>query len=93
VEPERPPIQVDGAQFREWLEAMRAAQKRLEQEKTAWLRQLTPEQSLAIYHALWEAAAPHRNFEQPSTFILRLQKVFQRMPEAQTRESAPPSRK
>jgi hypothetical protein len=49
---------------------MRAAQKRIEQEKTAWLRQLTPEQSLAIYHALWEAAAPHRNFEQPSTIHL-----------------------
>jgi hypothetical protein len=72
---------------------MRTAQKRIEQEETARLRQLTPEQSLAIYHALWEAAAPHRDFEQPSIFILRLQRVFRRMREAQTRESAPPSRK
>ena len=93
MKPKRPPIQVDGTQFREWLEAMRAAQKRIEQEETARLRQLTPEQSLAIYHALWEAAAPHRDFEQPSIFILRLQRVFRRMREAQTRESAPPSRK
>jgi hypothetical protein len=93
VKPKRPPIQVDGTQFREWLEAMRTAQKRIEQEETARLRQLTPEQSLAIYHALWEAAAPHRDFEQPSIFILRLQRVFRRMREAQTRESAPPSRK
>lgn len=93
MKPKRPPIQVDGTQFREWLEAMRTAQKRIEQEETARLRQLTPEQSLAIYHALWEAAAPHRDFEQPSIFILRLQRVFRRMREAQTRESAPPSRK
>lgn len=45
---------MEGAQFREWLEAMRRAQAYIEQEKAEWLRQLTPEQSRAIYLALWE---------------------------------------
>ncbi|MGQ9656997.1 MAG: hypothetical protein ACUVV1_03715 [Fimbriimonadales bacterium] len=79
MDSERPRIEIDGAQFRERLEAVRAAQARIDQEKTAWLRQLTPEQSQAIYFALWEAAAPHRDLSQPSEFIMRLQKVFQRM--------------
>jgi hypothetical protein len=79
VEPERPRVVVDGAQFRAWLEDIRAAQVRLEQEKTAWLRQLTPEQSRAIYLALWDAAAPHRDLNQPSEFLMRLQTVFKRM--------------
>lgn len=79
MNPERPRIEVDGVQFREWLEAVRAAQARIDQEKTAWLRQLTHEQSQAIYFALWEAAAPHRDLSQPSEFIKRLQKVFQRI--------------
>ena len=59
MKPERPQLEVDGAQFRAWLEDIRTAQARLNQEKTAWLRQLTPEQSRAIYLALWDAAAPH----------------------------------
>lgn len=79
MDSERPRFEVDGAQFREWLEAVLGAQARIDQEKTAWLRQLTPEQSQVIYFALWEAAAPHRDLSQPSEFIMRLQKVFQRM--------------
>ena len=79
MEPERSRVVVDGARFRAWLEDIRAAQVRLEQEKTAWLRQLTPEQSRAIYLALWDAAAPHRDLNQPSEFLMRLQTVFKRM--------------
>lgn len=78
---------VEGAQFREWLEAMRRAQAYIEQEKAEWLRQLTPEQSRAIYLALWEWAK-RPDPKQPSEFIMRLQKMFQRMVEAQSRESA-----
>lgn len=56
--------------------------------KTAALRQLTPEESLRLYRALWERARHLFNYSQPSPMVQRVQIVFLRYLEAQQRESS-----
>lgn len=58
---------------------MRSASARLQEEKVAWLRRLTPEESLAVYLDLWQTCAARFDREKPSEYLLRLQRVYRRM--------------
>jgi hypothetical protein len=82
VKPANPAMQLseklDGEQVRAWLKDMRAAQSRIEQEKAKALRQLTPEQSLQLYRALWERSHHLFDYTQPSPLVQRVQEVFRR---------------
>jgi hypothetical protein len=62
--------ELNGELFRAWRQAMQAAQSRIELEKARALRQLTPEQSLRLYHALWERSR-HLSVGALSTLITR----------------------
>jgi hypothetical protein len=70
--------QLNGEQFRAWRKDMQAAQSRIEQEKAKALRQLTPEQSLQLYRALWERSHHLFDYTQPSPLVQRVQAVFRR---------------
>lgn len=61
---------------------MQAAAQRLREEKRVQLPQLTPAESLAIYLDLWQTSAPHFDYQKPSEYQMRLQKIFRRMLEA-----------
>ncbi len=65
---------------------MREAQKFIEQERARSLRQLTPEQSLQIYRALWARSYQQYDYNQPSPMVQRVQRVFRRYMEAQQRD-------
>ncbi|MCS7066478.1 MAG: hypothetical protein NZL85_09455 [Fimbriimonadales bacterium] len=77
---------IDGEALRAWLESMRQAEARTQHEQTRWLQQLSPAESLAIYHDLWQSGAPHRDLQKPSEYILRLQRVYRRILEARAHE-------
>jgi hypothetical protein len=78
--------ELNGELFRAWRQAMQAAQSRIEQEKARALRQLTPEQSLRLYHALWERSRHLFDYTKPSPLVQRVQAVFRRYLEAQQGE-------
>jgi hypothetical protein len=78
--------ELDGELFRAWWQAMQAAQSRIELEKARALRQLTPEQSLRLYHALWERSRHLFDYTKPSPLMQRVQAVFRRYLEAQQGE-------
>ncbi|MCX7926037.1 MAG: hypothetical protein N2554_09535 [Fimbriimonadales bacterium] len=82
MKPTAPLAELNGAAFRAWLESMQVAAQRLYEEKRAQLTQLTPVESLAIYLDLWQTGAPHFDFQKPSEYQLRLQKIYRRMLEA-----------
>jgi hypothetical protein len=69
--------ELNGELFRAWRQAMQAAQSRIEQEKAHALRQLTPEQSLRLYHALWERSRHLFDYTKPSPWcsVCRLYSV------------------
>ncbi len=77
---------VDGEQFRAWLTGIRQAQAVLEREKAHWLRQLTPQEPLHLYHALWGRAHHQSGYATPSPLVSRVQAVFRRYLEAPSRE-------
>jgi hypothetical protein len=78
--------ELNGELFRAWRQAMQAAQSRIEQEKAKALRQLTPEQSLRFYHALWARSHHLFDYTKPSPLVQRVQAVFRRYLEAQEGE-------
>jgi len=78
--------QLNGELFRAWRQDMQAAQSQIEQEKANALRQLTPEQSLRLYHALWARSHHLFDYTKPSPLVQRVQAVFRRYLEAQKGE-------
>ncbi len=70
--------QLGGEPFRAWRGDIQSAQATIAQEKARSLRQLTPEQSLQLYRALWQRTHPLFDYSQPSPMVQRVQAVFQR---------------
>lgn len=61
---------------------MQEASERIRDEKRALLPQPTPSESLAIYLELWQTGKAHFDFQKPSEYLLRVQRIYQRMLEA-----------
>ncbi len=80
--------QLGGEPFQAWRRDIQSAQATIAQEKARSLRQLTPEQSLQLYRALWQCAHPLFDYSQPSPLVQRVQAVFQRCLERYTSEPA-----
>lgn len=66
----------DLSEARRWIEGQRAANERIRKERVQFLLSLTPEKSLDIYLALWQANYNIRR--EPSTVLLRMRKCLER---------------
>lgn len=81
-------VAVDGESLRSWLESMRTANAWIEREKSQWLSAMTPQESLQIYLDLWQTALPYFDLQRPSEYLIRIQRVYQRMLEARERDNS-----
>jgi len=66
----------DVAQAKQWLKGQRVAQEIIKRERVRFLLSLTPEKSLAIYLALWQANYNIR--KEPSFVLLRMRQCVER---------------
>ncbi|MEM1673069.1 MAG: hypothetical protein QXT86_13550 [Archaeoglobaceae archaeon] len=66
----------DVAQAKQWLKGQRVAQEIIKRERVQFLLSLTPEKSLAIYLALWQANYNIR--KEPSFVLLRMRQCVER---------------
>ena len=66
----------DVAQAKQWLKGQRVAQEIIKRERVQFLLSLTPEKSLAIHLALWQANYNIR--KEPSFVLLRMRQCIER---------------
>lgn len=65
----------DPSEAKRWLKGQKAAQEIIKRERVKFLLPLTPEKSLDIYLALWQANYNIR--KEPSTVLLRMRKCLE----------------
>jgi len=64
------------SEAKRWVDGQRAAQEIIKRERVQFLLSLTPEKSLAIYLALWQANYNIR--KEPSFVLLRMRQCIER---------------
>ncbi len=65
----------DLSEAKRWIEGQRAASERIRKERVQFLLSLTPEKSLDIYLALWQANYNIRR--EPSVVLLRMRECLE----------------
>lgn len=67
---------LDLSEAKRWLRGQKASQEIIKRERVQFLLSLTPEKSLDIYLALWQANYNIRR--EPSVVLLRMRKCLER---------------
>lgn len=70
---------IDLLEAKRWLEGQKVAQEVIKRERVQFLLSLTPEKSLDIYLALWEACCKVR--KEPSFLLMRMRQCIGKLAE------------